>query len=666
MTPLLSDDGTVAVDATATAAGDERRWRSWFAAGMLGLAVTPIVVAVGRAIAIGWVPTFDAGYFTVRSRDVLTAHHPLVGAWSSASVTLGATVRNLGPLQLDLLAPFTKADPYWGTAVGVGVVAAASVTAVWWSARRLLGPIGAGAAMLATLALEVTIGTQALIDPRQQIYLLLPYWALLWLTWATAAGYGPAIPALVFAASLIIQTHFTFLFQTALLVVAGVSLYLAGARRRWREVAATRWLSLGAVVGLLCWAQPFWDQLFGDRNLGAVLAERGASEGVGWKGGAELIAGTVLRPPRFWLPGTLGDFRLPTDLVSLRSAGLALAAWLVLVAGAAAVAWRRRRPDLAMLGAIGVVALVAALVAGARIPPSEFGLIPQNYFWMWPTGVFLSVAVAAGVVAAVPEIRRGLASPAGTLGLGIAGIVVTVFASRPVDHFIVVASNETAGERVARPVVEELAAGLREEQVAGPLVVDYGRASFGTYTRYTFLAELQRAGIEFTFPPGDENLNRFGRERCEEGQAVGRIVLADAGGDPVPRDGEVVLAHVDEFSDTDQADLEALDRRFGEWLRDGTVGVELGGLEYLAGRELPELQAVLTTPGHPATGLASFLSPWRMWGVIRVPADLDDDFDRWDDLQLRSTIEDVTILLAPAVDPLDDTGLPVKAAACVD
>jgi hypothetical protein len=214
--------------------------------------------------------------------------------------------------------------------------------------------------------------------------------------------------------------------------------------------------------------------------------------------------------------------------------------------------------------------------------------------------------------------------------------------------------------------VEALAAGLRRERLTGPLVVDYSRASFGTYLRYSFLAELQRAGIEFTFPPGDENLNRFGRERCEEGDAVGRIVLADAGGDPVARDGEVVLAHVDEFSDADQAELADLDRRFADWLRDGTVDVDVDAVEYLTGQEQPGLRAVLSTPDLPATGLAVPLAPLRAWGLLGVLPDLDDDFDDWNDLQTRSAADEVTILLAPAVDPPDDTGRPVKAAACVD
>ena len=67
-----------------------------------------------------WVPTGDDAYFTVRSRDVLTDHHPLLGAWSSGSLDLANPINNLGPMQLDLLAPFTKVAPMGGTAIAVG------------------------------------------------------------------------------------------------------------------------------------------------------------------------------------------------------------------------------------------------------------------------------------------------------------------------------------------------------------------------------------------------------------------------------------------------------------------------------------------------------------------------------------------------------------------
>ena len=81
----------------------------------LAVALTPFAVAVVRAGLRHWMPVGDAAYFTVRSRDVLTAHHPLLGAWSSGSSVVGVPVNNLGPLQLDLLAPFTRVAPYLGT-----------------------------------------------------------------------------------------------------------------------------------------------------------------------------------------------------------------------------------------------------------------------------------------------------------------------------------------------------------------------------------------------------------------------------------------------------------------------------------------------------------------------------------------------------------------------
>jgi hypothetical protein len=642
----------------------DERWPRWLAFVALGIALTPIVVAVGRAVASGWAPTFDGGYFTVRSRDVLTSHHPWLGAWSSGSASVGATIHNLGPMQFDLLAPFTKVDPYWGTAVGVGVVAAASVVAVWWAAHRVLGPAGAGAAMLATLALEATIGTQAFIDPRQHIYLLMPYWALLWLTWAAAAGQGAAIPPLVFAASLITQTHFTYLLQTAVLVLVGVGLYVAAVQSRWRSANATRWLLLGLAVAVVCWAQPLWDQVAGERNLAAVLTNRGAGEGVGWSTGAKFLASAVLVPPDFWRPGTMDQLHLLGD-VSQPAAWGAIVLWFAALAVAAVVAWARGRRALAMIPVVGAVALVAAVVAGAAIPLSVFGHAPQNYFWMWPTGAFLTVGLLAGVLSGLPAVGRGLASAPGVLGLVVASLVVSIVAVRPIDRFSFVPSARTAGERVARPVIDELADALRRHDVTGPVVVDTSRASFGSHVPYTMLAELQRAGIEFTFPADHTSLHRFGQDRCEHGQAKGQIVLADAGGDPFARPGETVLVHVDAFSDPDAAQLEMLDRSFGEWLREGTVILDSDAYEFLFDASPPGYAEVMSTPGRPATGLAPRFASAQLFGLVNVPGHLDDEFERWVDLQTRAGLDDVTILLAPppAVEPPPGG---VRALACLD
>src|SRR5215213_10358922 len=107
--------------------------RTW---GPVVLVCLPIMWAALRAAAGNWVPIGDDAYFTVRSRDVLTSHHPLLGAWSSGSLDLTTPINNLGPLQLDLLAPFTRWTPMGGTAIGVAVVNIAAVVAIAWMMRR--------------------------------------------------------------------------------------------------------------------------------------------------------------------------------------------------------------------------------------------------------------------------------------------------------------------------------------------------------------------------------------------------------------------------------------------------------------------------------------------------------------------------------------------------
>ena len=299
---------------------------------------------------------------------MLTANHPWLGAWSSASRSVDESINNLGPLQLDLLAPFTKVDPYAGTAVGVGLVATCAVFTVWWSARRTLGDGGAAAAMFATVVLEAAIGSQAFIDPRQQVYLLLPYWALLWLTFAVAMGDGASVVPLIFTASLILQTHLSYLYQTVLLVVVGLASYIVIAWFRRPRGRALRPLLTGLLVGLLCWAQPLWDQFAGEGNLAAVFGSRGEGARIGWNGSVEVIATSVLLPPRFWLPGSMWNLSSLPDFATTRTSWIALLAWMLILFASTIAAWRSGRRNVAALGGAAIVTLVAAIVAGGGDP----------------------------------------------------------------------------------------------------------------------------------------------------------------------------------------------------------------------------------------------------------------------------------------------------------
>src|SRR5690242_242372 len=49
-------------------------------------AIVPIVVAAIMAIRHKWVPVGDSAFLAIRARDVFSAHPPLIGMWSSASL----------------------------------------------------------------------------------------------------------------------------------------------------------------------------------------------------------------------------------------------------------------------------------------------------------------------------------------------------------------------------------------------------------------------------------------------------------------------------------------------------------------------------------------------------------------------------------------------------
>ena len=482
----------------------------------LALALAPFAVAVVRAGLRHWMPVGDAAYFTVRSRDVLTAHHPLLGAWSSGSSVVGVPVNNLGPLQLDLLAPFTKVAPYLGTGIGAALANAAAVTAVWVAARRLLAPWRVVAVMAGTLLLVASLGLSWLIDARQQSALLLPLYALCWLVAAMAAGWDAAVPIGVGVASLIVQTHFTYVYPALVLSAFGVVAYVVVTRRRsprrWARTAA-----FGVGVAVLCWIQPLVDQLWGRGNLGAVLGPaRRSQDAAGLRAGVEVVAGGVLTPP-WWLPGSFGTFLRPYDGVSLAVALIAFLAWLGVAVGLAAWARHTGDRDVVALAATAAAALVAALVGACIVPVSAFGLVPQNYYWLWAVGAFVTIALVVGASAVTPvagALRRAIGRRALRAALVIVLVVVAAAAVWPRYPVRSVAEDENEAARIGRPLRAEMARAFSSGAVGDTVEVDLSRAFFGNNYPFVMLTELQNAGVEFRFAAGNRNLDRFGASRC--------------------------------------------------------------------------------------------------------------------------------------------------------
>lgn len=613
----------------------------------LGAALTPFVIALVRAGVQDWMPVGDAAYFTARSRDVFTAHWPLVGAWSSGSAVVGVRVNNLGPMQLDLLAPFTKVSPYLGTGIGSAVINAVSVGLVWFVARRLFGPRRVALVMAGTLLLMATFGLSWLIDVRPQFGLVLPFYALLWLTAGMWAGMGSAVPLGLAVASLVVQTHFSYAYQTAIVTAAGVVAYTVAALRdrppAWRRVAG--W---GAAVLAVCWAQPLIDQLFGAGNLGDVLgASSGEQSGAGPRAGVHVLAGGSLVPP-FWLPGSIDTFLLPHAGVTLWGAVVAVVLWSAAAALLVLIGWRIGSRVPAALGAAALAALIGGLAGAALIPRSTFGLIPQNYYWVWAVGAFLTSALLAGG-STIPTIGRRLRSlrPALSSALCV-GAVAAIFAVAAWPRYPVasVALDEVEADRVGQPLRNELERVLALPDLPRTVEVDFSRSSFLNDYPYVLLTELQRAGIEFRFPPASVNLDRFGESRCAESGEYPRLSLI-VGDNPRLVPGSRVLLRVVGFTDDEVDEYAALQDRFGDLLRGGTVTVDVDAVSTVSGDSVDDLQAVIATPDAPASELARHLEAWRLSGYVRVPSDEREALDRWVELERRVLTEYQTLVLLP-------------------
>jgi hypothetical protein len=622
--------------------GSRRVERSeWFA---LAVGLVPFVVAIARAAAQDWMPIGDAAYFTVRSRDVFTGHTPLLGAWSSGSAVVGTPVNNLGPLHLDLLSPFTKLSPYLGTGVGSAVINAGSVTAVWWAARRLFGPWRVVWIMCGTTLFVATLGLSWLIDARQQFAMVLPSYALLWLTAAMWAGVAAAVPIGLIVGSLTLQTHFTYAYQTLVGLAAGIAGYVAVTRRDRRPWARTAVIGLAVIA--ICWVQPLIDQVAGTGNIGHVLGPaRAGQSGTGVEAGIQILAGGSLIPP-FWLPGSIGLFLQPYDGTTLLRAIVAVALW---AAAAGALVWRAvrsRQRGAFGAGAAGLVALVGGLIAATEIPVSLFGLVPQNYFWVWSVGAFLTIALLAGtsdlpaarrLASRVPVLRRP-AVPVAVLGVVLA---VAAWPRYPIQS---IREDESDAARVGRSLRSEIAEGLASGVVDREVEVDLSRAFFGNDFPFVMLVELQRAGIEFRFVAGSRNLDRFGESRCVEAGRLQRLLIIP-GPNPSLRAGSLVLAEVAGITDDELVEYDELQRHFGDALRRGTVTVDQAAVRTVLDAPLDKLNDVLDTAGMRAAGLARSLDDWRRWGFVEVPPSERAAFDRWFDLERRSTADFQTVVV---------------------
>jgi hypothetical protein len=442
--------------------------------------------------------------------------------------------------------------------------------------ERRLGVLGAWLGACLASAMVWTLGSELLFEPRQHHALVLPFLAFLVGAWAVASGDRWALVPTVLVASLIAQTHLTFLVPAAIVGVAAVIGTVAGNRSGpWRSP-----LLSAAAVAVACWLQPIVEELrSGPGNISAVAdAARADSDSYGTTS-AVRAAAEVLAPPAGWWRPSFGAFD-PAQGLPSTGAAVAIVAVIAVVLAAVGIAARQRRdrPVVAWIALAGLAVTGAVLAAGASPVSGPFGAVSGNFRFLWPISAFVTFGVVAGVVRRLPE-RVADRAP---WALGTVAVAMAV-AALPTSY----QSPGPEADAPLIPVARELFDEVRAADVHGPVVVDRRGLFFAEPYTYVVVAALQADGVELVFDARTDLL-RFGDDRARSGTVAGTVTFAS--GDPAldDRAGEILLARASLLDDDERVELARLeadssvtgaDARRRDELRDrgdrGTVAVWL-------------------------------------------------------------------------------------------
>ncbi len=638
----------------------------WAARASVLLALLPILVATVRAVASGWLPVGDNAYFAIRARDVFTEHHPLLGTWTSASISAGTNFNNPGPLLFDLLAgPAKLVGGGAGVAIGAALVNTAAVIVIAIVALRRGGPVLCALAMVVAAALSWTMGSELLFDPWQPHSLLLTSLLLVALVWSVASGDVVLAPLTAGLASLVVQTHLSYAVIVASLgawALVGLSASLRRLRRTdpgaWPRLRrrSVRSLGVAAVVLVACWAQPIVEQVAGE-GAGNItrLAESagGSAETVGIELGTRIVAGVVTSPPGLVRPSferalqpsdTGAEVRPGVRLPALPSTAVAAASLALLAAllVGLVVLTKRLGDRAAMTAAVtAAVALVGGLATAASLPIGFSGIAPHQFRWLWPLTAFTALALL------VPVVRSAATTTRRTTVVTVvaAGFVLVLSAVNLPAHNVGAGPSDDAW---AIPVVRELGERMEALEGEGPLLIDMRGIRFAEPYSGPVMAELQRREIPFVVD--DEGMVRQLGPSRRAGPDAQRLFIREGEAARTMAPGQRRAVFVEGLDDAEQAELDQLSDAVVAHLEElgavplnarGRAALERGDLTVAASR--PE---VLTS--EPSALLATRELGFMVErDLLDLSAVEEERFDRYAALQRASDYETVALFLAP-------------------
>lgn len=569
---------------TATASttiGDARWARSdrtdrWVYRVASALTVVPIVVAVVRDGLDGWQPTWDAAIATVRIRDVLGGHVPLIGMAASPGGGGDELYSQPGSLLFLLLAlPERLFGTTWGLLVGIAAIDVAAVLAALWLIRRCVGERGALLAAVGVSSLLWSLGSEIVIDVNPGQVGILVFFTFLVAAWAVLDGDGPAIWVFAAAGNLLFLTHLRFALVVPVVAVFTVVAWVVrvaiprwkGAPEPGRSARYRPHVIAAVAITVAAWVPVLWDQFAGSGNLGKLLAAVTTDGGAGASSGGPLGAlGAVLSVtavPPLWLPPSFS--RPPFDVVgggqplALRViCGVVLLVWFVALSR---WAYRRRRRTL---GSGLAVAFVAwwTMVAAWMLNPSADKL-PVKYFWeLWPLALFVWFVLVVGTVDAVQSSGRRLPVHRGAVSaVALVVLVASTVAASPRRNNCGGRCSSMRDElvpvmRSARDTVAAMDLG------AGPVLVD-APMDWSRQPLPAVLRGLQDQGIEFRIAPGAD-VQQYGSDRAETDPPTStRELLVSTSGE-VPAGARLVgTFRTPAFVDDEH--YRELDTRFRRW-----------------------------------------------------------------------------------------------------
>jgi hypothetical protein len=627
------------------------RTRQWwsrvdaFVALAIVLPAIPIITAVARAIAHKWIPLGDQALLEIRARDVLTAHHPLLGTSSSAALNRAGVVplNHPGPLMFDVLAlPVRMFGGGAGLAMGVGAVNLASAAIATSFASRRGGRAGATLAALSFAGLGWAAGSESLYDPYNPTAAMLPCLACLFLAWCAVDLDAMALVWLIGVASFVVQLNNSYLLFLTPLVVAVCSIYVVRSRRRQHTDFRPLALRAGAVF-LVLWSQPLIEQLLHGRDGNIARMIRAANvlgDNPGTRLGTQIAAATLTLPP-WWGRSEFDGVRLFSPVPDF----LLAAASLVVALAACAVGWRWARQhqhgDVVAAMAIAGLSTAISWVAAVRSPMSSFFGVSSDYVrWLWPASVFLWFAIGLAIWRFLAARAPAIAGHRAVVVGAIAVVAVVSLANVP-SHVSI---------RGQRALDQQRATAIDLVDAASDRV-DVGTILYRPPPGYDvfgvpLLARLQSNGIDFVVD--DPVLVRqFGERRRYDGQPIAELHVAtamdavDAASDPN------TIALVSDVSVGDRIELQATAIAIESWLLDGQItlsdagrsAVEAGfGDPWLSQLDDPALDA--TTVSRSISLAAAVQS-----GLLDADAEVLATLQRYADLRQAVEASTVAVVL---------------------